>query len=130
MWYAIYDVATGQLRSVGTVLTDPLPSGLAAVECGDSRPDGEWSSVTLEFVPRSPLPDRWTKYEFLMRMTAAERIAIRTAAASDPIVDDFMDMLNVSGEVVRSNPVVVQGLNYLVSQGCLAAGRPGEILNG
>lgn len=62
-----------------------------------------------------------TKYEFLSRFTSAERIAIRTEAKTDPVVQDFMAMMELSGNV---NPVLAQpGLNYLVSIGKLTAER-------
>lgn len=130
MWYAVYETATGALRSVGTVLADPLPAGLSSVAIGQDHPSGDWDSASRTFVPRSTLPERWTKFEFLMRMTPAERKACRARAEGDEDAADFMDMLNQSGEVVRSNPAVLQGLTYMASVGCMAAGRPSEILNG
>jgi len=130
MWYAIYESATGALRSLGTVVAEPLPPGLQAKPVGAERPSGEWNQQTLAFAPRSGLPDHWTKYEFLDRMTAVERKVIRAFAKEDADAEDFMDMLNVSGEVVRSNPAVLAGLLYFESKGKLAAGRAQEILNG
>ena len=130
IWYAVYQSAGGVLVSVGTEVANPLPDGLASKELGesDTHPQGDWDTVNLVFTPFSTVPERWTKYEFLMRMTAAERIAIRSKATTDPVVEDFMHMLDISGDVVRSNPVVLQGLNYLVSVGCLDASRVGVIL--
>lgn len=63
----------------------------------------------------------WTKYEFLSRFTAAERIGIREEAKTNPIVHDFMAMMELSGNV---NPLLAQpGLNYLVSIGRLTVER-------
>jgi hypothetical protein len=130
MWHAIYDIATGALVSVGTVIAAPLPDGLAALDVGDTMPDGDWNPATLSFVARSALPETWTKYEFKQRMTAAERVAVRAAAASNAVVADFMDLLDSSGVVIRANPNVLAGLNYLESIAVLGAGRASEIING
>jgi len=62
-----------------------------------------------------------TRHDFKMRFTAAERIAIRALAKTDPIVEDFLDLLNTSGMVYR---VLAQpGLNYCASKGALTAER-------
>jgi xanthine dehydrogenase iron-sulfur cluster and FAD-binding subunit A len=62
-----------------------------------------------------------TVYEFLKRIPAAKRIAIRARAKTDPIVEDFMDLLNRSGAVYPTNEDVQAGLGYLVSQNLLTA---------
>ena len=53
-WFAVYEAATGRLRSVGTVITDPLAPGLAKLDLGLVRPpDSEmWDEATLSYVPR------------------------------------------------------------------------------
>lgn len=131
MWIAVYDITTGTLRSTGTVIADPLPDGLASVPCGAVQPSGQWNPSTLVFdVPALLLAPSWTVYEFLKRLTTTERVAIRTLAKTNPNVEDFMDLLNQSGDVVRANPDVAMGLNYLTSLGTLAPGRTAEILNG
>ena len=52
-----------------------------------------------------------TRYEFLSRFTPQERVAIREAAKTDPIIDDFMEMMKLSGNVslVLARP----GLHYI-----------------
>lgn len=62
-WFAIYETATGRLRSLATIRTDPLKAGLASIEFAD-RPDDSanmWDRATLSFVPRPPkiLADRF-----------------------------------------------------------------------
>jgi hypothetical protein len=130
-WYAVYDIATGALVSVGTVIAEPLPPGTAS-QALTAEPTGlHWNATTLAFeAPANTLPDSWTVYTFLKRITSAERIAIRVLAKTDVIAEDFIHLLDQSGDVIRSNPDVLAGLNYLVSTGTLAAGRPSEILNG
>lgn len=66
-----------------------------------------------------------TRYEFLGRFTAGERVAIRELARTDAIVEDFMEMMKLSGNVslVLARP----GLNYLVIKGALTQARADEI---
>ncbi|NRA52376.1 MAG: hypothetical protein HRU12_24885, partial [Phaeodactylibacter sp.] len=45
--------------------------------------------------PAPEVPDmRITKLAFKNRMTSAERIAIRAAATTDPVIFDFMDLVS------------------------------------
>jgi hypothetical protein len=72
-----------------------------------------------------------TERQFLRRFTVAERVAIRNAAETDPVIADFLDFLSKPGGVYRKPPLgelTVQGLNYLVSVGLLQASRIPEIL--
>lgn len=57
MWYAVHDVTTGRLRSLGTVLPPQLPDGLAALPLGATAPDlatTMWDDATRGFLPRPP----------------------------------------------------------------------------
>lgn len=69
----------------------------------------------------------WTKREFLERFTFQERIAIREARKTDPIVDDFMDFLDKSQDVTPGFGTLLSGLGYLELIGVLAEGRAAEI---
>lgn len=66
-------------------------------------------------------------YEFLSRMTPQERIGIRAAAKTDPIIEDFMALLDHTTVVHPLNPDVQMGLGYLVQQGKLTAERAAVI---
>lgn len=127
MFYAVYETATGRLRSTGTVLADPLPEGLAAKEYPDGRPDGfSWNPETLDFdVPIPKRPRRVSAVEFMQLFTVQERIAIR--GAGDPVLDDFLDMVRVAGSISLDHPMVVQGLAYLAQAGILTQARADEI---
>ncbi len=70
-----------------------------------------------------------TRYQFLDRFTVAERIGIRESAKTDPVVNDFMQMLEVSQEVILDNPLVAQGLYYLVYIGKLTTDRVPQLLS-
>lgn len=129
-WQAIYRTSTGELASVGTVVANPLPADMAATAL-DGDPVGKrWNSIALAFEIPTDIAPSWTNYKFLKLLTMSERIAIREFAKTDAIAADFMDLLDKSGEVIRANPDVLAGLNYLASAGKLAAGRPTEIING
>jgi len=69
-----------------------------------------------------------SKLEFKQRLTQAERIAIRTAAKTDDIVYDFMDLLDSSSFIDLMHVDTIAGVNYLESQGLIATGRATEIL--
>jgi hypothetical protein len=57
-----------------------------------------------------------------------ERIAIRTAAKSNPIVEDFMHLLDLAADVNLTHAATMQGVGYLEQQGLIAAGRAAAIL--
>jgi hypothetical protein len=71
---------------------------------------------------------RWLhKAVFKQLMTAPERIAIRAAAEADPVIFDFLDLLNSADLVDLDNANLVAGLGYLVSLELLAPNRPDEL---
>jgi hypothetical protein len=82
-----------------------------------------WDSNTDTFVKTANI---YTKLEFLNRFTSQERIAIRSSA--DPIVEDFMELLNAASEVDKTYADTVAGMNYLVSAGLITQQRLEEIL--
>jgi hypothetical protein len=85
----------------------------------------------IEQLQRAPEPVRpraVTSYAFKMRMTQAERIAARSLAKTDPIVFDFLDLLDTkNGGVNLDSEPVIAGLAALVTAGALASDRPAQI---
>lgn len=67
----------------------------------------------------------WTKFEYLERFTSTERVAIRRRAKTDPIVEDFMELMNASGGIYPS--LARPGLTYLTQLGDLTAERAAAI---
>mgnify|MGYP005863190523 CR=1 FL=1 len=126
MWYAVYDTATGELKSAGSVVADPLPSGLASKEYAE-RPHGlGWNPETLDFdVPRPTPATELSPVEFMQLFTVSERIEIK--GAGDPVIDDFFDLVRVAGTIRMDHPMVEQGLKYLVRRGILTTERATEI---
>jgi len=82
----------------------------------------------VEFPPPPPVPRelQLTKLQFLRLFTTGERIAIR--ASTDPVIVDFMQLLDLAQDVRLDDPDTVQGVHYLESEGLIAAGRAAEIL--
>lgn len=74
------------------------------------------------------LVTKLTKLEYQTRFTAAERIAIRTAAKTDPVVEDILALMDSASEIDLTDPRTVQGANALEALGHIAAGRAAEIL--
>ena len=62
-WFAVHEIATGRLESVGTIIVDPLPPGLATKNLGANRPpdDEMWDESSLTYVlrPIKTLVDRF-----------------------------------------------------------------------
>lgn len=66
-----------------------------------------------------------TRFAFLDRFTTMERVGVREAAKTNPVIEDFMKMLELSGNI--SLALARPGLSYLVSVGKLTAARAAEI---
>ncbi len=74
--------------------------------------------------PAPPAVRHLTQFQYLMRFTRAERIAIRGAAASNPVVSDFVKLLDTMTDVVNlDDPDTVAGLNALEAAGLICTGR-------
>jgi DNA-binding MarR family transcriptional regulator len=69
-----------------------------------------------------------TRLAFLQRFTAQERVAIRAAAAQNPGIEDYLQMLNVADEVSLTSATTVGGVQSLEAAGLIASGRAAEIL--
>ncbi len=112
----------------------PLPNplqGFAASELLDlGWLHADWTGVGYAPAPpAAALPEpRWmSQADFKRRLTAVERIAIRAARPTDPIIDDFLDILDSTINVNLDDPDLVAGLGYMVATGLLGAERPAQI---
>lgn len=113
---------------VAKLYTEEVPD---EAENGDS-----WNGATLTkpVIPAPPPPAPVpklpiTRAAFLLRFTGPERVAIKAARATDPMIDDLWEILDALSEVHLDHPEMVRGLSYLTQQGLLAQGRAAEILN-
>lgn len=102
-----------------------------AAEIGDSYINGEFISPEPELEPEPDEPKletRITKLAFKQRLTQAERISIREAAATNPLVFDFMDILDSATYIDLSRQDTIGGVNAMEVAGLLDEGRADEIL--
>jgi hypothetical protein len=70
-WFAVIESATGVLVSEGTVLADPMPAHLEAIELADriNWLVERWDAATRTVVPKpAPLPDVDRVEEFIARV--------------------------------------------------------------
>lgn len=70
-----------------------------------------------------------TKLAFKQRLTQSERIAIRQVAATNPLVYDFVDLMDSATFIDLARIDTIQGVNYLEQTIPLAEGRANEILS-
>lgn len=112
-----------------TIVPDDIRSGATF--------DGtKWSNPT----PHVPTPAEpvkryrtmLTPLEFKMLFTATERVAIKAAAANDPLIADYLEIADDPRlkDVDLSLQANIDGIGYMVSKGLLAASRGATILLG
>jgi hypothetical protein len=59
-WHLLYNTTTGESVSIGTVIADPLPSGLTALPLTDEQGEGLqngsliWDAATRTLIPTPP----------------------------------------------------------------------------
>jgi hypothetical protein len=113
---------------VGVTTEDALPlHTVSVIDFEGDVPDLNkvtWDKTYLKFVSSTTV---YTKFEFLSKFTSEERIAIRTS--TDPVVQDFIHMLEVSEQIDVSNTTTIDGINYLESINLLTNNRATEILS-
>ena len=80
--------------------------------------------------PPPPVVDELNKIDFLRLFTQAERIAIREAAAVNPLISDYQHMLDVATVVRLSDPDIQTGVPLLELGGLIGMGRTAQILAG
>lgn len=78
----------------------------------------------------APVISPLTKLEYLRRFTTAERVAIRAAAAANPVLEDYLKLMELATEINTGDPDTIAAVTMLEQAGLIAAGRAQEILNG
>ena len=111
---------------------EPVPE---SVQQGWIRNElGEWGAPSqhAESVQAATETVKVSPVEFKLLFTSQERVAIKAARATDPVIDDFYDIV----EDPRLTFVDLglqstqDALSYMVAQGLLTAERATEILAG
>jgi len=99
-------------------------------------PGGESFQATYTPPPSSPPPTppkSCLAFDFKSRFTAAERVAIRAAAANSGALYDFVDMLDsaIQSRLVIStedDSTAAAGVDALIAAGVINANRRGALL--
>lgn len=96
-WRVVYDeatggdVAAGGYLSVGTVVTDPLPSGLSSKVISGPPQQEQWNITTLEWEPKpSPPPDVDRVDEILDAVEAVQSLSTRVKNALRPELEKVL----------------------------------------
>lgn len=118
----------------GVVQADWFGSGGAPVPPDDSwtfidatnRPDiqvgDHFDNATQEFSKPAPPPDYGLSMSprgFMQLFSTKQRIAIRAATKSDPVLEDFMSMVAIPEPIRLKHPTTQRGLQYLESKGLI-----------
>lgn len=120
----IKHIATGE---VFTVASQPqLSAGIW--ECGDQRftdPDG------VEYMPITDAP-KVSPVEFTLLFTSEERVAIKAARATDPVIADIYSIVDDPRltHVDLGLQSTRDAIDYLIGKELVAPGRRDAILSG
>lgn len=106
------------------------------VQDGWSNESGAWDApVVLEQVtpgPAATVPPTVSPIEFMLLFTAPERVSIKGARATDPIIEDFLSI--VEDQRLTGVNLALQStqdaLSYLVAMSHITEERKAEILLG
>ena len=104
-----------------------------AVEPGFVKTGRKFEAAAPVAAAAPPPPEPVTvvsRLDFLRRFTRAERIALRAAETTDPVVADFLLMLTLAEDVDLTSPDVTEGLAYLEANAFVTAERGAAIRNG
>lgn len=109
----------------------PLPADLVGFltdadleRLAELNPAAEYAGHGFFRVPDpepEPAPRRISRIGFLQRIPTEKRIAIRTAAKTDVLIEDFLDLLGATDIIELDHEATVAGLAYLVGESLLTA---------
>lgn len=119
MWYMVHDAATGREVSLGTVVADPLPQGLASVVLSDADADAiregraAWDAATRGVVTLPPVvPESVTPYQFRVALLRAGVTLAQVSALIDALPQPQRDEARVAweygSEVRRDHALIAQ----------------------
>lgn len=122
---------------------DRMPAEIAALfdtdVSSDAAPGDGWvdgqlvkpEPVTLPPAPEPVVvPAKLSPVQFMLLLTSAERVAIKAARATDPVIDDWLDIIEDARltEVDLGLASTQDALAYLVSINLLTNARKDAIL--
>jgi hypothetical protein len=125
-YYVVFEPSSGTLYGLTTIdgYVPPDQYILESREGDLPKSISLWDTTSRSF---NSVNEAITKLQFLSRFTTEERIAIRQHAMTDPVIDDFLKLLDISQEVDVKSEMTQQGLQYLVYKGIILANRVSEI---
>jgi len=71
-----------------------------------------------------------SKLEFKRQFSMGELVAFKTAAKSDATMEVFDDLLNISEEINLDDPLIAQGMDYLVTKEIITQEKMDLIIEG
>ena len=71
-----------------------------------------------------------SKYEFRSKFTMNEQVEIAIVAKTDPVIEVFLENMNIAEFIDLHNPQISQGLDYMISINFISQARKTEILTG
>jgi hypothetical protein len=122
-WYAIVDAA-GALVSTGTVIADAeaLAAAGYTAQTLTGNPAGQvWDVASRAFVAPPAKPAIINTWQFIQRFTPTEYAGIE--ASADPVVRQYLTTIMTAATVNLSEPIVQQGIAYLVSLNLVTSDR-------
>ena len=91
-------------------------------------PFAQYNHIRQKEVEAAPVPRTITKLEYLRRFTTAERVAIRAAASANPVLDDYLKLMELAQEINLDDADTIAAVQMLEQSGLIAAGRAAEVL--
>ena len=82
----------------------------------------------MEPLPIAPAVLEFTQLQFLNRFTVSERIGIRAAAKTNPVIEDIMALFDSVSIIHTDAQQTIDSIGYFVSQALLTQVRANEIL--
>lgn len=80
--------------------------------------------------PVTPKRRILTKLEFKRQFSMEELVAFKALTKTDATAEVFDDLLNIAGEVNLDDPLIAQGMAYLVAKEIIAQVKADEIMAG
>lgn len=130
MIYVACNVQTGDLLQVSTEAITVSGHPLMVKTFDMPMPDMtkmEWDRGGLSFKQKSQ-ERNLTKLQYLRRFTSMERVTIRTAAKTEPVLEDYLAMLELAEDISLDDADTIAAVNMLELAGLIAPGRAAEIL--
>lgn len=131
-WFAVFEVATGRLESVGQVVADDATLAAKGLDklALPGKPDRtqQWNEGTRTYDTITPPKRKIEMQQFIDRFTPSEWDDLTDLATTNKQARGFVNYLRTAKSVDPNNPRFQTALDGMVTAGILAAGRPAEIL--